>query len=42
MPNSIPISYLYILSLYKGFQFFVVFGKKFDVIHLPQVADLFL
>ena len=42
MPNSVPNHLLYILSLLKVFQFFFVFGKQFDVVHVHQVVDLFL
>ena len=30
------------ISLYLGFQFFLVLDKKFDVVHMHQVVNLFL
>ena len=40
--NYIPISWLYILYLYMGFQFFLIFRKEFDVVHVPRMVDFFL
>ena len=42
MPNSIPISWQHILIVCISLQFFFVFGKQLDVVHVHKVINLFL
>ena len=42
IPNSIPISWLYILIVCVSLQFFFIFCKQLDVIHVHKVINRFL
>ena len=41
MPNSILISWLYILIVCISLQFFFIFYKQLDVVHVPEVVNLY-